>query len=100
METSGIISTSCSEAISSSSGGVTEVRRDCGRDIVVELQRVTALNRSRGCAHHVGRRVMVPIKFNRSSSSQLQGCSFPHARHSHKTGLLLWTSRSPHRQHF
>jgi hypothetical protein len=36
METSGMISTSCSDAISSSSGGVTEVRRDCGRDIVVE----------------------------------------------------------------
>jgi len=35
METSGMISTSCSDAINSSSGGVTDVRRDWGRDMVV-----------------------------------------------------------------
>lgn len=34
MDTKGIISTNCSDAMSSSSGGVTVVRRDCGRDIV------------------------------------------------------------------
>jgi hypothetical protein len=35
MEINGIISISCSEATSSSSGGVTDVRRDGGRDIGV-----------------------------------------------------------------
>jgi hypothetical protein len=35
METNGMISTSCSDATNSSSGGVTDVRRDCGRDIIV-----------------------------------------------------------------
>ena len=34
IETSGTISTSCSDATNSSSGGVTDVRRECGRDIV------------------------------------------------------------------
>jgi hypothetical protein len=34
IETSGMISTSCSDATNSSSGGVTDVRRECGRDIV------------------------------------------------------------------
>lgn len=38
---SGIISISCSEAMSSSSGGVTEVLRDIGRDIVAVKVRVT-----------------------------------------------------------
>lgn len=40
MVTRGIISTSCSDATNSSSGGVTEVRSDCGRDIIEQWQTV------------------------------------------------------------